>query len=289
MDNRVSVFGMLTYSLRAALWRPARAGVLLGLTTVILLAYYMWARSDAGYAYFLNYAEATASLAVGDFGAYFAALGQMMLIGYLLGAVYYAAVFRLLVRDDGPAWLPFQLGLDELRVLVLLILLTAIFLLLMIPLSIVSGILVVFIAMVASEAQYFSEPSAAGLLGSAVGLLIMIPALYFIGRFAVSIPLTIVRRRFSFGGWPASKGVGGSLLIAHLLIYVLVFGAQLVLSWDLMMAAFQQSATSLVEPEELARQMSDPFGANLFITAPLIMLLGIIAMGPTAAVAVRAK
>jgi len=79
------------------------------------------------------------------------------------------------------------------------------------------------------------------------------------------------------------------LLGAHILIFILMLVIQFALSWELMAASFQTGLQGGVQsPEDLAGLMANPFGNLLYIAAPIYMVMYIVMLGPTAAVAAKA-
>lgn len=285
MTNRTSFMEMLTYGFRTLFWRPLHSAVFVAVFGLILIGYYTWAQSPGGMAFFLGYGEATLGMTTGDFGPYFAIIGQFMLVGLVFGAIYYASAYRVLLREDAKPFLPIQLGRDELNFLLLFLLVGLIFLGVMIVMSIAAAIIAIALALLLAS----GGPEGATAAGFVTGLLIMVPVFYFIGRIGVSFPLAIKRRRFTFGGWEASKGMGWSLFFAHLAVYALLMLVQFVFAYELMMTSFTQGMdpAAIPDPAELAAQMANPYGGWMLIAAPLQSVLALLMLGPTAAIAAK--
>lgn len=285
MTNRTSFMEMLTYGFRTLFWRPVHSAVFIAVFGLIMIGYYTWAQSPGGMAFFMGYAEASLGLSTGAIGPYFAALGQMLLVGLVFGAVHYASGYRVLVREDAKPFLPIQLGRDELNFLLLFLVVGLILIGIGLVGVIIGGIAGVALALALSG----GDPDGAVYAGFVTGILVMLPVLYFVGRIAVSFPLSIKQRRFTLGGWKASKGMGWSLFFAHLAIYVVLMLVQFVLAYDVMMASFTLGAdpSAIPDAEVLAAQMANPVGDLIWIAGPVQSVLALLMMGPTAAIAVK--
>lgn len=293
MSERASFGEILTYGFRTLFWRPVHSIILIAVASLAMIAYYTWAQSPAGQEFMLGYTAATMDPANIDLGAYFNFMGIMAFGGMVIGAVLYAGIYRLLVRENPTAWLPFQLGRDELNMFLGVIILGIIMIGVMIAAALAAFIVLLVLSFLLA-AVLSGNPEAVGMAGGAMAFVVMIllfvPVCYVIGRVSVSLPLSIKERRFSLGGWSASKGMGGSLLGAHILIVVLYVFVQLALSWELMAASFQMGLEgSTYSPEELAQLMANPFGNLIYIAAPIYMVMYIVMLGPTAAIAAKSS
>lgn len=292
MSDRASLGEMLTYGVRTLFWRPVHAAILVIVGSLAVIAYYTWAQSPGGQEFMLGYATATMDPANFNIGAYFSYMGLMALGGLLVGSVMYAGIYRLLVRDKPNAILPFQVGRDELNMLIALIVLT-LSIIGVLLVAMLAAFILIFVLSLLVVAVVGDNPAAANLVGGVMGflaiILIFVPVCYVIGRLSVSLPLSIKQRRFSFGGWSASKRQGAALLGAHILIFILMLVIQFALSWELMAASFQTGLQGgMQSPEDLAALMANPFGNLLYIAAPIYMVMYIVMLGPTAAVAAKA-
>ncbi|WP_300529968.1 hypothetical protein [Maricaulis sp.] len=285
MSERVGFVDMATYGVRTLFWRPVHSAVFVAVFGLIMIGYYSWAQSPGGMAFFLSYAEASLGLSTGAVGPYFAAIGQMMLVGLIFGAIHYASGYRVLVREDAKPFFPIQLGRDELNFLLLFLVVGLIFLGVVIVAAIVAGIVGVALALALSA----GDPEGAAYAGLFTGFVALLPVLYFVGRISVSFPLTIKQRRFTLGGWKASQGMGWSLFFAHLVIYAVMMLVQFVLAYDVMMSSFTMGVDPVTTPdaEALAAQMANPVGDWKWIAAPLQSVLALLMMGPTAAIAAK--
>ncbi len=294
MNDRLSFTDILTYGFRTLFWRPIHAAIYIGFWSLVLFAYYSWAQSDGALAYFESYAQSTVDVMQGNFAAYLAFVGQWMVIGLGIGAVYYAGAYRIMVREDPKPWLPVQIGLDELRMIGLFFVMIVFGLAFFLVAGLAFGLLAIVVTLLTSALFGGVEAGAgaafAGLISVLAALCIYVVGFWAMGRFAVSIPLSIKQRRFSLGGWRASAGKGWSLFFAHLLIYLGIIAIQLLLTWELMSASFQQGMGPgyAIPPEELAQRMANPFGVWLIIAAPIQMLMAMLMLGPTAAIAAQA-
>lgn len=293
MSERATFFDMLSFGAGTLIRRPLHAIVLIGVATAVMLLYYAWMQTPSGQAWMIGYLEASTGLADGRADAYFATVGPVLLISFAVTAIYYCGIYRLMLRENAKAWLPFQIGADEIRFAGLALLLALAILLITLVFALIAGVLGVLAAM-------FLVPNGgngAGMIGSlgavivwaGLGLLMALPIAYFAGRFAVSIPLSIKQGRFAFPAWSASKGAGLPLLFAHLAIGILLVVVQLVLAGGAMLASMEMGAslqTGLTE-DQIAR-LANPYGDWVYLAAPLQVLMAFLLLGPTAAVAAKA-
>jgi hypothetical protein len=125
---------------------------------------------------------------------------------------------------------------------------------------------------------------------SPIGALALIWAtlLYVAGRIGVSVPISIRRGRFSFEGWSASKGQGLSLLGAHLIIMAVSISIQIAFGFNQVSIGFQITQPGPdVSSQDFAASMGNPYGVFVVLMVPLLVVLNILALGPTAAIAKR--
>ncbi len=296
MSGKPSFIGMLTYGVRTLFWRPVQSLVYIAVVSVGYAAYYMWAASEGGSDFFSRYAMAMTPAGMSDLGGFFEQIGVLMLMSFILGTIMYGAAFRVMVRENVRPWGVFQLGRDELNMFGLILLIGLIMIGITIIASIVMGILIfilslLLIPVMAGGGDAASSMQAATMFGMLSGLLIFIPIAYFAGRFGVSLPLSIKRKRFTMDGWKVSKGAGVSMLLAHLVIYLLMMAVQFVLAPDLMQMSFGMSANQagVIDVDEFTRLMSNPYGGMVYIAVPIQALMSLLMLGPVSAVAAKAE
>lgn len=279
MTDQTSFMNMLTYGVRTIAWRPMHSIIYIAVISVAYIAWYSWGQSEAGLAFYMAYAESSIALETGQMdqlGTFFQTLGLMALGGFLFGAIMYAGGYRVMVRQDANAFMPVGFGADEIRFIGLSLVFGAILIGLLVVVSLVFGILAATI-LAGTNAQMLGAA-----LGGLFALLMTIPLLYILGRISVSFPLSIRERRFTLGGWSASKGLGWKLFFAHVLLYIVAAGVQFVLAADLMAASL---GGQVADPMELARMTANPYGDLMLIAAPIQVLMLFLMLGPTAAVA----
>ncbi|MBR9825656.1 MAG: hypothetical protein GYB36_07615 [Alphaproteobacteria bacterium] len=297
MNERTTFIEMVTYGFRTLFWRPMHSLIFIAVYSVAMIAYYRWSASEAGVSFFADYADAIMGLSNG-YGAdnFFQFFGAILLVSLLIGTVFYAGVYRVLVREDAKPWLPIQLGLDELRLFMGLIALFVISMLVIFLISLVVVIASFVLTLGIAAVLGGNDPQAQGVIGTfvafglgVVGIIgAVLPTLYILGRLAVSLPLMIKLRRFTLGGWSASKGMGWSLLFAHLVVYLLAIGVQIIFARDVLMASWSMQADPGQFSEQFSQMMANPMGDLVYIGAPVYMLLYLLMLGPTAAIAAKA-
>ena len=285
MSDRASFTDMITFGFRTMAWRPVHSAVLIGAASLLNIAYYMWAQSESGQGWASWNAQSVVAMQSGSFGAYLPVFAVSMVIGLLISAVFYAGIYRVMLREDARAVMPFGLGRDEVNLILVFLALAGIFLLFMIALMVVMFIVIFVLGLVLAP---IGGGATTDLLAASIGFIVVglmaLPIGYFFGRVAVSVPLTIRMRAFSLGGWKASKGMGWSLLGAHVVVYILLVVLMLVFMQGGMSGGYQFSDPSY---DQLVASIANPYGDWLFLAAPVQTVATFVFMGPTAAVAAK--
>lgn len=153
---------------------------------------------------------------------YMPLIALVMTGSLVFGAVLYAAVVRSVIRPEESAFGYMRIGMDEVRVLVVSLALTVLYLVFMIVVGIVMGILVALTTQTGIPALWILVVLAA--LGAVV-LLVWLAA-----RFSLAVPITVAERRIaifdSFAmtrnhAWPI---VGMAIIAAVMSIVVGLLG-----------------------------------------------------------------
>lgn len=153
---------------------------------------------------------------------YMPLIALVMAGSLVFGAVLYAAVVRSVIRPEESAFGYMRIGMDEVRVLVVSLALTVLYLVFMIVVGIVMGILVALTTQTGIPALWILVVLAA--LGAVV-LLVWLAA-----RFSLAVPITVAERRIaifdSFAmtrnhAWPI---VGMAIIAAVMSIVVGLLG-----------------------------------------------------------------
>lgn len=149
-------------------------------------------------------------------------------VGYLLLAlVLYAAAIRAALRPDEDSFASMRLGMDELRVLGVILLLMVISIVTLIAGSIVAGIAAMIFAMIAQ---------ATGSSAAFVGVFVSVLAVYCLAifvqvRLSPAIPLTIMRRQIVITeAWALSRGRFWTLFGGYFVLALIMLIAILVLA-----------------------------------------------------------
>lgn len=297
MTEKFRFFDALTYGVRTLFWRPMRVLLLLATLSLLAIAYYMWAQSDAGMAFFTGYMESTLAVSQGNFSNPGGGFGLIMGASLISGSVVIAAALRVYVRDQPVLRLPVQFGTDEVRTLGLYLVMMALMMALWMIVMIGVVILVMVVVMAfgpgfAGGGDAAAGPEPATIYAAAIaGVLVAIPILlafgYVCGRVAVSFALTIRDRKFSLGGWKASKGAGMQLMFAHFILYGLLVATQFLFAPGIMETAFSGMAHPGVMPDPavMAAAMANPYGDWMMLAVPVQLVLTFLLFGPIAAVA----
>lgn len=204
-------------------------------------------------------AQAMDPAASADPGAALAAMGPVWLLSLILGLVglvLYTAAMRSVLRPEAGGVAFLRLGMDELRMLVLLILFAVAGFALLFAASLVLGL---FGAGVAAG----SESIALTMLFSAlIGFAIFAIMIYFTIRFSLAFPLTLHRGRFAIGeAWRLSRGhfwtLFGAALVVSVIGVILSMAINLISMGgyfgDLIAAAGNPDAAQLVAERQAAR------------------------------------
>lgn len=204
-----------------------------------------------------------------DPAAMMATVAPIYLLGLLvglIGLVLYAAAMRAVLRPNAGGIAYLRLGMDELRLLGLLILFTVVGTVLMIGLS----ILLAFVGIGLSAS---TDSAGLGLLINFVMTIAIFAVFVFlIVRFSLAFPLTLHRRRIVIGeAWALSRGRFWSLFGAALVITLLMLVLSILVSTlsmggyilDLMAAAGDPAAT--MEAAESQTQALASFGPTMIL------------------------
>ena len=131
------------------------------------------------------------------------------LAGLVVSTILNAAVQRAILRPDegGPGWL--RLGMDEVRLFLLVILYLIIFLVGFLVAGLIVGL--------------FVAGAGAGAVALVLVVLACIAGAYFGTRVSLSFPLTLKEQAFRIGeGWSLTRGRFWTLLGTYLIIFVIL-------------------------------------------------------------------
>jgi len=129
--------------------------------------------------------------------------------GLVVSTFLYAAVQRAIIRPDegGPGWL--RLGMDEVRLFLLLLLYLLMF---------AAGLLVVGIFL-----GLFLAAGGPGVITVVLLVLACIAGAWFATRVSLTFPLTLKERSFAIGeGWSLARGHFWTLLGTYLIIFLIL-------------------------------------------------------------------
>ena len=194
----------------------------------------------------------------GDTNAVIGATTPAVLLSILLGLiglVLYAAAMRAVLRPDAGGVAYLRLGMDELRLLVLLILFAVVALILWVILGFALGLLGLGVAM-GSE-----SPLLSGLVMFVLGLIMFAVMVFLTVRFSLAFPLTLHRRQLVIGeAWTLSRGRFWTLFGAALVVTIIGFVMTLAVSSfalgsyfsDLMAAAGDPAAAERAAQAQIA-------------------------------------
>jgi hypothetical protein len=138
------------------------------------------------------------------------------LAGLVVSTIIYAAVMRAVLRptEGGPGWL--KLGMDEVRLFLLLLLYLLIF---VIGLVLIGLLLAVMLG-----------PAGAANLPVVLSLIAIVAGAYFGTKLSLTFPLTLKTKRFAVDdGWRLTKGRFWTLFAAFLIIFVGLFAVGVVI------------------------------------------------------------
>ncbi|WP_300529966.1 hypothetical protein [Maricaulis sp.] len=209
--------------------------------------------------------------------------GELMLIQLVIGTVVFAGLNRLLVRDTVNVFLPLQLGLDELRYLVLHLFVIAISIVVMIGLFIVMIPLSMIMLPLMAGGMQSGDPLMTIIGALAIQLPVMAIGLYIYARILPVYTLTTRDRRLRLGAWKATSGVGVKLFLALGLPYLVLTAVILGVQFSIMPTEIWQSG-NVAAGETIAQFVWSP--AYLVLLGLYGVMLFILS-GPAAYVAVR--
>lgn len=203
--------------------------------------------------------------------AYTQVMGMMLpfwLIGVLVYVVLQCAAYRAVLRPEegGPGFL--KLGMDEMRVLLAMVLLTIGW--------IVGYVLVLLVAMLIAAGMGLVLGAAVTTFIIPVYLAIIAVAIYFWVKLSLIAPVTFARRRLAFDeGWRLTKGRFWTLFLAYLVIALITLVIYAIAFYPVMapmiaavsQAAGNPEAMQAYQAEQLAEQMSRSLPAMLGIAA----------------------
>lgn len=137
-------------------------------------------------------------------------------------SIFTAAVYRAVLRPADSAFAYLRLGATELRIAVVLVVLTLLSIVISFALTIVVGILAGIVGVAAFGAGN-GGAAAAGLLMIVIVYILMIGAmLAFWTKFSLAAPMTFAEKRIRiFESWKATKGYFWPLFGSYLLSFVL--------------------------------------------------------------------
>lgn len=133
--------------------------------------------------------------------------------GLAVGTILYAAAQRVVIHptEGGPGWL--RLGMDEVRLFLLLLLYLVLFVVACIPVGIIA------VSVFGSSGGGSDSPGQLVLV-----IFGLIAGAYFATRLSLTFPLTLKRKAFSMDdGWRLTRGHFWTLLATYLLIFLLLF------------------------------------------------------------------
>ena len=186
-------------------------------------------------------------------------MGPMWLLSLLLGLVglvLYTAAMRSVLRPGAGGVAFLRLGLDELRMFVLLILFAVAAFALIFAASLVLGL---FSAGVAAGSDSVATVVIFSIL---IGVIIFAAMIYLTIRFSLAFPLTLHRGAFAIGeAWRLSRGhfwtLFGAALVVSVIGFILSMAINLVAMGsyfgDILAAAGNPDATMLAAERQAAR------------------------------------
>jgi hypothetical protein len=163
-------------------------------------------------------------------GRVLGAIGLLLPLYLLFGAVMTTAANRAVLEPDNSAFGYLRVGADELRTLVVLVAVAVLVVVAYMVLAILVGL--IFGGAVMGGAA--AGGNLAGGLFAGLLMLVMIPALiaavaYFATRMSLAVPQTFDTKSINiFGTWKLTKGNTGKLFLAYLLAFLIYFGISMV-------------------------------------------------------------
>lgn len=184
---------------------------------------------------------------VGDSSAMLAAMGPVWLLNLLLaliGLILYAAAMRAVLRPEASGLGFLRLGMDELRLLALVILFIVASLVLGVGLMLLLGMFGAGVAMTSDS------PLVAGLVGVVASIVALGLFIFFVVRFSLAFPLTLHRRRIVIGeAWSLSRGRFWTLFGAAFVVTLIGMVLTLALSTFMMGSYFADLFAAAGDPE----------------------------------------
>ncbi|WP_404711718.1 hypothetical protein [Sphingomonas sp. MMS24-J13] len=185
------------------------------------------------------------------FGSFFLVMLAMMLILLVL----YNAVFRavLFPEDRGFAYL--RVGMDELRLLGLMVVLTVAYFLFSFLLGLVIGVLGAILTLSMGAGR-----GAMPVIFLLLALVVFIPFIFVAIRLSVVGPLTLWRREIVIGpAWRLTKGRFWTLFGAYFVVWLVLLIAMLVVMLPMMAPMFAAMGTAMSQPgnPEAAQRMAE--------------------------------
>lgn len=158
--------------------------------------------------------------------ALFPAMGKLYAISIpvslISSALFAGAAYRALFRPQDDRFGYLRFGADELRLILLYIVLLALFLLAMAAAVVLFGLVAAGIGFAAGQAGGGAGAAVGALVGVLGFLLILAAAAYFGVRISLAGPMTFVQRRLVIGSaWRLTRGHFWPLLGAYFLAWVL--------------------------------------------------------------------
>ena len=176
------------------------------------------------------------------------AMGPVWLLGFLMGivgVVLYTASMRSVLRPDAGGIAFLRLGLDELRMLGLLMLFiiggSVLF-------GLASTVMALFIGGIAAsiESAMFT-----GIMSVLVVLAVFVIVLFFVVRFSLAFPLTLHRGAFAVGeAWRLSRGHFWKLFAAALVVAVIGFVASIAINMISAGSHFAEVLAAVSDPSD---------------------------------------
>lgn len=166
--------------------------------------------------------------------AYFGFIGLLLPLSLVMNTVLTAAIHRAVLRPQERAFGYLRLGMDELRVFVVSLVLSILFVVIATVTFVAVGIGVA--ATTAGAGENSGLAVLLGLLLGAVGMALMI---WLAVRLCLALPITVAERRLAiFDSWRLTRGRVWSLIGMSLLAFVMALVVAILLSiitWPVMM------------------------------------------------------
>lgn len=215
-------------------------------------------------------AEPSPEEVMGLMSAYFAMLGLLLPISLVAGAVMYAAVQRAVVRPAESAFGYLRLGGDEVRVFVVCLVLSVLFI---VGAGVAVGLLGGLIAVLSATVG----DGAAALGGIVGGLALAALAIWLCVRLSLALPITVAERRIAiFDSWGLTRGRFWPLLGMAILAMILAMVVQF-LGWIVFMPVFFLMGGGLADLASPGFETGDL--GQIFATLGPVVIVGAVFMG----------